>query len=186
MAREFTPAAEILKDLAEGEQIIWNGAPEAFPLVDDKNKKSLLGRWIGCIIAAVVIIVGYLLLNANVQGGVTVWLMIILLLVVVYLAGLPVIDMGNVYKKAKYYVTNRRVILHFADKEIHSLPLTGLKTAFVNAGEGLVHVELGSCVGISDKKRRVAGFHPRKSDNGNVTGLVFYNLEDSAKLRELF
>ena len=182
MARDFQENQNLIKELEEGEKVLWKGAPEAFPLMTEDNKKSITSRWLGCIIAAVVLIALYLVISMGTEG-VSVWLLILLLVVVAYVAGLPLVDRSKVYKKCKYYITNRRVILHFDEKEIVSLPIAGLKADFVSAEEGCVHVDLGACVGIKGKKRRVASFVPKKDANDHVSGFVIYNVADSKELR---
>jgi len=184
MAREFTAAPEIMKELAKDEKLLWMGAPEAFPLMNADNKKGLVARWLGCIIAAVMLVVIYILLSAATH--ISVWLLIILLAVVAYIAAMPVLDKNNIYKNCRYYATDRRVILHHADKDIYALPLNGLKKAITAAEPGCVHIELGNCAGIKANKRRTAAFAPKKGDNDNVIGFVLYNLEDDENLRKIF
>ena len=184
MAREFTPDASVMKELAEDEKLVWMGAPEAFPLLTDDNRKGLTARWLGCIVAAVVLIVAYILITAT--SPINVWLLILLLGVVAYVAGMPLIDKGNVYKKCKYYITDRRVLLHYGENEIFTLPIKGIKHEYAAAGSGCVHVLLGSCVGTGAKKLRVSAFVPKKDDKGNVTGMVLYNIEDDKNIRDIF
>ncbi len=183
MAREFHENQNLLKELEEDEKVLWRGAPEAFPLMTEENKKGLTARWLGCIVAAVVLVALYLVLSMNSEQGISAWLLILLLVVVAYVAGLPMVDRSKVYKKCKYYITNRRVILDFDEKETVGLPLAGLKADIVPAEEGCVHVDLGACVGINGKKRRVASFVTKKDGNGNTCGFVMYNVADSKELR---
>ena len=186
MAREFQENPSIIKELEEDEKIVWRGAPEAFPLMNEENKKGLTYRWLGCIIVAVALVAIYLMLSLGTEGGVSVWLLILLLVVVIYVAGLPMVDRNNVYKKCKYYVTNRRVILQYGENETFNLPRAGLKSQVVPAEDGCIHVELGSCVGVKGKKRRVASFVPKKDANDNICGFVIYNVADSKELRAAF
>ena len=185
MARAFTAAPEIMKELEQDEKILWMGAPENFPLVNADTKKSLTSRWIGCIVAAVVLIAAYIVSSAAIH--INFWLLIIALAVVAYLAASPLLDRKNVYKGCKYYVTDRRVLIHYADKEIFSLPLAGVKKNILDAESGCVHVELGACVGMKAAKRRAAAFVPKKTDDGEtVVGMVLYNVERSDELIKLF
>ena len=184
MARTFETAPEVLKELEQDENILWKGAPEAFPLVNADNKKSLMIRWIGCVVAAIVLIIGYIILAG--KADTNPWLIFVVLAVVLYLAASPLLDRKNVYKGCKYYVSDRRVLLHYADKEIYSLPLNGLKQNILAAEKGCVHVELGSCAGMKAAKRRAAAFVPKKNDNGDVIGMGIYNVEESAELNKLF
>lgn len=183
MAREIETDVRVVKELAEGEKIVWQGAPEAFPTVTEDNKKSLTGRWLGCIIAAVVLIVVYLVGFLGSGNTTVVWFFAILLLIVAYIAYMPLMDKNNIYKKCKYYISDRRVILHYGENDIHTMPLTGLNVAFIPAEEGCVIVELGSTVGIKNGKHRACAFVPKKDDNDNVCGFVLYNVADSKELR---
>ena len=135
--------------------------------------------------AAVALVILYLVANAA-MGSVNVWLLILCLIVVVYFVILPVLDKNNVYKNCKYYITNERVILYYGDRELYSLPVKGLKSGTLDAGEGRIHIELGTCVGMKATKRRVAAFVPRKDDNGNVIGMVLYNMENNDTLKGIF
>ena len=186
MAKQFTDRPEFMKELAQDEKILWKGIPEDFPLMSDEVKKNITKRWLGCIIAAVVLIVAYILLNLSLSGGINVALLIIALLVVAYLAYVPVMDKNSVQKKIKYYISDRRVLIDYAEKDVYALPRAGLKSEIIDAGEGCIHIALGSSVGTKVKKRRVAAIMPDKDDNGIVTGMFIYNVEDSTELRSLF
>ena len=184
MARTFETDIVVSKELRESETILWKGAPEAFPLVEESNRKYIYNRWIICAVVAALIVAAYGILNLSM--GVSIWLPIIALLVVAYFIFLPCFDKRSVYKNCKYYITNERVILYYGDREIYSLPVKGLKSNILDSGEGCVHIELGTCVGMKANKRRVAAFVPRKDDNGNVIGMVLYNIENSDTFKEIF
>ncbi len=186
MAREFADNPAFLKELAEDEKMLWKGAPEAFPLMSEENKKGLTRRWIICIVAAVVVVAGFIVLNAVSAAGLNGWVLAVALLIVAYFAFLPVVDRGNVYKKCKYYITDRRVILYYADRDVFGLPRTGLKHEITNAENGCIHIDLGSCVGLKGKKRRVAAFSPKKDDDDKINGFVMYNIADTDSIRALF
>lgn len=183
MARTIKDGPSLTKELAADEKVIWKGAPETFPLMTEDNKKGLTTRWLVSIILAVVFIALYIVLSAKASDGINAWLLILVLLGVAYFAFLPIMDKNNVYKKCKYYITDRRVILELAERDYFSLPLTGLKKDIVPAEEGCIHVDLGACAGIAAAKRRICALLPRKDDKNNVCGFVLYNVEDSAELR---
>ncbi len=185
MARTFETDTAVTKELRENETIQWKGASEKFPLVDATNKTALTIRWVICAIAAVALVALYCIVNAA-MGDVNVWLLILLLVVVAYFVILPWLDRNNVYKNCKYYITNERVLLYYGEREFYSIPVNGLKSAILDAGEGRIHVALGASVGTKAGKLRVAAFVPKKDDNGNAIGLVLYNMEDNDTLRRIF
>lgn len=185
MARQFMDSPELQKELAGDEKVLWRGIPEPFPLITEETRKSLKRRWWCCAIAAVIISAGYTAAILATGGMLNVWALSVALLAVAFVAFVPRIDRRNIIKKCRYYISDRRVLLHYGDIEFFSLPREGLRSRIIPAGEGCVHVELGSCVGIRDKKRRVAAFVPRKDDNGNVCGMVLYNVEDGGRLGEI-
>lgn len=185
MAREFKDNPSLLKELAEDEKIVWKGAPEAFPLITSDTKPGLIKRWVICAVAAIAFVAVYLAVNAS-TGTINGWILLIVFIAVVYFAAVPVLDRNNVFKKCKYYITDRHVFLDYAEKEIYSLPLAGLKREIADGEAGCIHVMLGSCVGVHGKKRRVSAFVPQKDDQDNVCGLVLYNIPDDDKIRAIF
>ena len=186
MARDFDTNPLLLKELAEGENIVWKGAPETFPLMSEENKGGLTRRWICCIVAAVAVVAVFIAFQFSERDDLNLWVLIIALIAIVYFALLPLVDRNNIYKKCRYYITDRRVIVHYGDRDIFALPRTGLRSEIISAEDGCVHVLLGSCIGLSGKKRRVSAFVPKKDENDNICGMVLYNVEDSAALRQLF
>lgn len=186
MARSFEDSVSLAKELTEGEKVVWKGAPEAFPLMTQESKKALTQRWLISIVLAVALVVVYIVLAASADSGVNAWVLIIVLLGVIYYACIPVLDRNNIYKKCKYYITDRRVILEHGERDYYSLPLTGLKAEISPAEAGCIHIDLGSCVGIAGAKRRVAAFVPKKDENENICGLVIYNVADDKVLRSIF
>ena len=186
MAREFQDNPALFKELAEDEKIVWKGAPETFPLMTEENKGGLTKRWLGCIVVAVALIVGMLVMLLGTERGGNPWVFIIVLLGVIWYACMPMLDRGKIMKKCKYYITDRRVILESDGRDYFSIPLAGVKSEIIPAEEGCVHVNLGCCQGIVGKKRRVAAFTPKKDENDNICGFVIYNVADSAELRAIF
>ncbi len=186
MAREFTENPSLLKELAEDEKILWKGAPEAFPLMTEETKKSLTQRWLICIVLAVALAATYIVMLGKAESGINAWVLILVLVAVAYYACIPMLDRSNIYKKCKYYITDRRVILDYGERDIYSLPLAGLRSEIIPAEAGCIHVNLGACVGIAGAKRRVASFVPKKDDNDNINGFVIYNIADEKAVRDIF
>lgn len=186
MAREIKESPELLKELAEGEKIVWKGAPEAFPLMNEESKKSLTQRWLICIVLAVALVALYIVLAVGRESGMNPWVILIVLAAVAYYACIPVLDRNNIIKKCEYYITDRRVLVEYGGRDIFSLPLAGLRSEIIPAEPGCVHVNLGTCVGIAAAKRRVAAFVPKKDDNDNICGLVLYNVAEDKALKAIF
>ena len=186
MAREIKESPELLKELAEGERIVWKGAPEAFPLMSEESKKSLVRRWLICIVLAVALVAAYIALTASRESGMNPWVILIVLAAVAYYACIPMLDRSNIMKKCEYFITDRRVLVEYGGRDIYSLPMAGLRSEIIPGEEGCVHVNLGTCVGIPAAKRRVAAFVPKKDDNDNICGFVLYNVADDKALRAAF
>lgn len=186
MAREFNDNPSLLKELAEDEKVVWKGAPEIFPLVTAETKKGLVNRWIICALVAIVVVAFVAYQAIAVESNINAWVIVVVLIIIAYLAVVPMVDRNNVIKKCKYYITDRRVLMDYAEKEIYSLPLAGLKCEIDTAEAGCIHVDLGSCVGVSGKKRRVCAFSPQKDDDGNICGMVLYNIPDDKAVRDIF
>ena len=67
--------------LRDGEQVLWSGKTEAFPLLADDAKVQILSKWIGTVAAAVVLLALYIG-NAGDGKGLIVGVLVVAVLLV--------------------------------------------------------------------------------------------------------
>ena len=95
-------------------------------------------------------------------------------------------DRNKIIKKCKYYITDRRVIVAVADKDVFALSRKGIKLIFVPGESGCVNVLFGSAVNIPARKAMLTAIMPVKDEKGEeITGIEFYNIKDDKTVREL-
>ena len=60
------------KTLRDGEQVLWSGKTEVFPLLAGDAKVQILSKWIGTVAAAIVILALYIANGGNGKGMIAV------------------------------------------------------------------------------------------------------------------
>lgn len=185
---DFKDTFKLKESLMEGEQILWKGRPEPFPLVTGANKTMILVRWLVCAAVFVVATLCYFFATRG-SNGVQFNLIAvgIVLLVCAYVALLPAIDRNKILKKVKYYVTDTRVLTAVGENEVFALSRKGLKVLRVPGESGCVTLLFGSHTALPERKQRVGAFVPGKDEKGElVTGISFYNIKGDAEIGGFF
>ena len=106
--------------LRDGEQVLWSGKTEAFPLLADDAKVQILSKWIGTVAAAVVLLALYIG-NAGDGKG----LIVGVLVVAVLLVASPFMEQRSVLRQS-YWITDQRVILISGDQTVYFMELEGI------------------------------------------------------------
>lgn len=178
---------KITENLQADETVLWDSRPEAFPLKNEANKKSLLMRWVICAALFAVLTAAYTIYSLRIPAGFKPVVVIILALVFGYLMLTPVLDRNKVQKKCRYLVTDKRAIVAVGDNGFHAVSRAGLKVDAIPAENGCVHLLLGAAADTPEKKYLTRTFVPVKAEGTeDVTGIVFYNVKDTAELRAFF
>ena len=185
---EFELNTKTREELNEGESVLWAGRPAPFPLKNGSNKKGLTLRWIICGALFVILTALYAVWSPGSAAGFKPAVIAVLVIVFGYLMLVPVFDRNKVLKKCQFIVTDKRVLTAVSDSAVFALGRAGLKVSAVPAGNGCVHLLLGAAGKLKEKKYLIRTFAPVKAENGGeeIVGLVFYNVEDTQELRELF
>lgn len=185
---DFEDSTKLKEELLEGEVIEWKGRPEPFPLIVPARKKALMLRWIICAACAVILSAAYIYMALTVENGADFNFVVelVILLLFGYVALIPIMDRNKIIKKCKYYITDRRVIVAVADKDVFALSRKGIKLIFVPGESGCVNVLFGSAVNIPARKAMLTAIMPVKDEKGEeITGIEFYNIKDDKTVREL-
>ena len=170
------------KTLRDGEQVLWRGKTEAFPLLAGDARAQILGKWIGTAVAAIILLALYIANGGNGKG-----LIVGVLGVAALLLVSPFVERRNVLRQS-YCITDQRVILISGDQTVYFMELEGIdgfRTVTGKTAYGSLAV--GSCI-FEDIRRQLRwrACHPKtnvQSDGpmDKAEGLVLFSVSDSKK-----
>lgn len=174
------------KTLRDGEQVLWSGKTEAFPLLTGDARVQILGKWIGTAVVAVVLLALYIANGGNGKG-----LIVGVLGVAALLLVSPFVERRNVLRQS-YCITDQRVILISGDQTVYFMELDGIDGFRTVTGKTEYgSLVLGSCI-FEDIRRQLRwrACHPKMDSQGGKTsgtamGLVLFNLKDCRGAEEL-
>lgn len=166
--------------LRNNESILWQGAPEPFPLLEKGSRLGVLRLWIVTFALAACLIAAYCTQNVAWEMRFVVGIIVISLLV----ASAPFIERMRV-KKEKFYLTNERAFLVMGPKAVYAMELSAIDAIeVVDDVADHACIAMGSCIfEYMRKEMRWRACHPKvnmqDSDHrGQVDGMVFYDVAD--------
>ena len=170
------------KTLRDGEQVLWRGKTEAFPLLAGDARAQILGKWIGTAVAAIILLALYIANGGNGKG-----LIVGVLGVAALLLVSPFVERRNVLRQS-YCITDQRVILISGDQTVYFMELDGIDGFRTVTGKTEYgSLVLGSCI-FEDIRRQLRwrACHPKtnvQSDGpmDKAEGLVLFSVSDSKK-----
>ena len=119
---------ELRRHLRPGEKLLWESAPEHFPLLEGKMMPRILGEWIITTgLAAWLLYVERD--NPNFGTGIV----CLVLLVAAAIIAAPLMEYYNLRKQA-YYLTDQRAILMTGDKTFYYMDLDRIDAVEVIRG----------------------------------------------------
>ena len=174
------------KTLRDGEQVLWSGKTEAFPLLAGDAKVQILSKWIGTVAAAIVILALYIGNGGNGKGMIVAVLGVAALLLVS-----PFVEQRSVLRQ-RYWITDQRVILISGDQTVYFMELDGIDGFRTVTGKTEYgSLVLGSYI-FEDIRRQLRwrACHPKMDSQSGTTsgaamGLVLFNLKDCRGAEEL-
>lgn len=177
-------SAAFQKELQSDESILWRGSAGRFSI---GMCGGILRTWI--ISAAIFLIVSVLFYWAEMAVEMEFLLSWQLVLTVLFLYFFlkPLFNIRTL-KRSAYFVTDRRVILIVGGRTLRGLNRAGLHVEFTPAKGGM-DVLFGSAVGTPERKRFRYAWDPKRDEyEEEVTGIIFFRLEDTAasELRKIF
>lgn len=173
-----------------GEYIEWVGKAEPFKLADAANKKALNIRWLICAAVAVILTAVYIISTFSRDLEIQTVIPVITICVPLFIALRPMLDKGTINKKLIFALTNKRAIVYKSETDYSGMALDKTDAVkFTDKGSGIGDVVLGkAAVEAPESKLRYIALVPKTSYNGDeklVTGLVFYNIAEIGKVKEL-
>ncbi|MDD5931475.1 MAG: hypothetical protein PUC45_03310 [Oscillospiraceae bacterium] len=166
---------ELRRHLRPGEKLLWESAPEYFPLLEGKMMPRILGEWIITTgLAAWLLYVERD--NPNFGTGIV----CLVLLVAAAIIAAPLMEYYNLRKQA-YYLTDQRAILMTGDKTFYYMDLDRIDAVEVIRGvaDGGC-IAMGGCI-LQEVRRQLRwqACHPRTDlqaadSSGEALGMVFY------------
>ena len=175
---------EMLKEyLRENETVRWEGKAKAFSTLDGKYGKRFLVRVLVAVLVAAGIIAGHVASGTDPKMG----LIALVVLAVIAIAAAPFLERMRLMK-ARYWITDQRVIMLGSDKLMRSMDLDAIDAFKVVAdGSAKNCLVLGSVVFKDAEKsmRWRAGTPKAPEDAGSsrehALGMILYNVENAGE-----
>lgn len=166
--------------LREHETVCWESKAKPFATLDGKYKAKFLSKVLIALAIAVGISVGHIASGTEPKVGV----LVLLAGVVVVVALLPFVEHARMMK-ARYWITDQRVIMMGSDKLLHSMEIEDIDTFKVVADEKADScLVLGSSV-FKDAQKNIrwrAGTPKMPEEAGSrkdhALGMILYNAEN--------
>lgn len=167
--------------LRKGESILWQGAPEPFPLIEKGNRMSVLRLWLITLAAVGGLILAYCSQNAESETHIVVIMALIGLLI----ASVPFIERVRVSRQ-HFFLTNERAFLVVGAKKVYEMEL-----AAIDEVEQVDDVANHACIAMGSsifeymrEEMRWRACHPKinmsdAENRGRVDGMVFYDVADA-------
>lgn len=185
--RGTVTAEQALEDyLRQGERVCWRSGTDVFPLLEGRERWKIIGKWIGTVAAAAVLLALYT--GQGREWSVKAVGVILLIAVLMLLA--PLVERHSLLGQ-RYWITNQRAVLMTRDQTFYYMELSEIDDFQLlrdrTVGDCLV---LGECLFEEvDQQLRWRACHPKvdsQSDGrrGEALGLVFFSVEDGAKAAE--
>lgn len=168
--------------LRKGESILWQAAPEPFPLVEKGNRMSVLRLWVITLAAIGGLIAAYCSQNAAWEMRFVAAAVVIGLLI----ASVPFVERMRV-RRQRFFLTNERAFLVVSSKKAYEMEL-----AAIDEVEQVDDVANHACIAMGSsifqfmrKEMRWRACHPKinmsdAENRGRVDGMVFYDVADAA------
>lgn len=166
---------ELKKYLRNDESILWESAPEAFPLLEGKLKARILGEWVITVLFAL-----WLFYVDQGQANFGTGVKVLVLLVAAAIILSPVVERYSL-KNQKYYLTDQRAILLSGDDTLYYMDYDKIDDCQLIRG-----VAQGDCIAMGSaimgdvrRQLRWQACHPKMdlqetSVRGEALGMVFY------------
>ena len=166
---------ELNHNLRTGEDILWESAPEKFPLLEGKLKLRILGEWIITVLFA-----AWLFYVERDQPGFGTGVKALVLLVAGAILLSPFVEHWSL-KRQKYYLTDQRAILVSSDNTLYYMDYDQIDDCRLIRG-----IAQGDCIAMGgaimeDVRRQLRwqACHPKMdlqgtNIRGEALGMVFY------------
>lgn len=171
--------------LKDGEQVLWEGKPEPFKLLEGVYKKSILTLW-GILGAVYVLaVVGYL--STAIKRGdpfaSIMMLVVVITVFIVFILTVPISDRKTLITSTRYILTDRRAII-INKAGVKSMPVnkeTPCKVAHLDNNTDVLYFG-DACEIKADKSRKAAVAGITASGSKDITGLAFYGIKDAKEI----
>ncbi|WP_346704315.1 hypothetical protein [uncultured Agathobaculum sp.] len=170
----------VKSNLRKSETILWQGAPEPFPLIEQGNRLSVLRLWAITVVFAAGMIAAYCTQNDAWEMRFVVGIVVIALLVI----SAPFIERARVQKQ-RFFLTNERAFLVMDSKKVYAMELSAIdEVQVVEDVANHACIAMGSCIfEYMRKEMRWRACHPKinmqdSEHRGQVDGMVFYDVAD--------
>ena len=174
------------KILDDGEQLLWRSAPAKFETLDAVYKPKLIRSIVIALIAAAIVVGGYIALALKNDAGVKP-VMIIIIVALAFISPIGFFsDAKKLRKSFEYAVTDQRLLI--ITENVSGMAFTAIKEAkLITDKAGVTSLVCGKrALGSKPEKLRglaASGCH--LTDDGECDCLVFYSVSDPARLKKI-
>ena len=173
--------------LRKDETVYWESKVKPFAALDGKYKTKFLGKFLVTFLIAAGIGGGHIVSGANIKVGV----LVLLACLVIAVALMPVMERARLMK-ARYWITDQRIIMMGSDKLFRSMEIEDIDTFKVMADENADScLVLGSSVfQDTEKNMRWRAGNPKMpegagSSKDHALGMILYNAENVGEAVEV-
>ena len=177
--------ARFTSELYDGEQLLWVGKSEDFPVLDSTMKKPIFTRLILTVVGFIVVLALYIYVAAATTTAISPVIIAVLALIFLYVGVLPWVDRRTIRKRRLYAVTDRRVLVRAGGNSMYSLNKAGLNMRECPAdAKGCTTILFGAATNRPDRKARITTIASLRDDAGeHIIGLCFYNVANTPELQ---
>ena len=181
MKNPETLEALIRDKLNDNETVLWSGKPFGVKLLEAPFGSPIIVRWIICLVIAVVALwygLIYVPGNDSVSTNGTA-IMLVILVIVIFFAIRPLMDISRLNGKCFYFITDRRalVLVKGNSETVKERSLADLSEITMDTiSEGRGNIYIGTKAKNSEKRARFSVLVPPQIDENEEKPLVFYSV----------
>ena len=175
------------ENLLDGEKVLWEGKSERFKILSGPYEKTLPRVWTISGIVLALFAVWYVLLIMKTGFSVSQFLITAVLvgIVPVSLCFHSVSDCNIIQRDLTYVLTNYRAII-LGGHDVKSMRITeDTEYRIESVGDGIDAIFIGdACMfkGTSGREKAVLGIYGDDTNQGRVTGMVFYGVKNGEEI----
>lgn len=180
------------KNLADGETVLWKGRPAAIKVMEAPYGIAYMIRWVICL-ALIIGVLWYQLVYVPARSISISWAFpVIFILLILYCALRPLIDIYTIKQKCVYCITNHRAIVAVMDttlkiKAKNYKDIDAITADMIADRRGIIYIGKKQKQSFRRSRLGLLVFPVNSDDEGfNAQPLIFYNVENPHEIMTFF